>query len=57
MSIVGGAISPPFMGHIADQHSMRAGFVVPLICFVFVALYGLVWARLSRQDTAPVVNG
>jgi FHS family L-fucose permease-like MFS transporter len=57
MSIVGGAISPPFMGHIADQHSMRTGFVVPLICFVFVGLYGLVWARLSRQDTAPVVEG
>jgi FHS family L-fucose permease-like MFS transporter len=50
MSIVGGAISPPFMGHIADQHSMRNGFVVPLICFVFVALYGATWARLSRQD-------
>jgi len=57
MSIVGGAISPPFMGRIADQHSMRTGFVVPLICFVFVALYGLVWARLSRQDTVPVVEG
>lgn len=57
MSIVGGAISPPFMGRIADQHSMRTGFVVPLICFVFVALYGLVWARLSRQDTVPVVGG
>ena len=57
MSIVGGAISPPFMGRIADQHSMRTGFVVPLICFVFVALYGLVWARLRRQDTVPVVGG
>ncbi len=53
MSIVGGAISPPFMGHIADQHSMRFGFVVPLICFVFVGLYGLTWARLSRQDAVP----
>ena len=52
MSIVGGAISAPFMGHIADQHSMRTGFVVPLICFVFVALYGFAWARLSKQDTS-----
>jgi MFS transporter, FHS family, L-fucose permease len=51
MSIVGGAIAPPFMGHIADRHSMRTGFVVPLVCFVFVALYGLVWARPSRQDS------
>ncbi len=57
MSIVGGAISPPFMGRIADQHSMRIGFVVPLICFVFVALYGLVWARLSRQDAFTCCRG
>jgi len=46
MSIVGGAIAPPFMGHIADRHSMRIGFAVPLVCFVFVALYGFTWAKL-----------
>jgi len=56
MSIVGGAIAPPFMGRIADRQSMRAGFVVPLICFVFVCLYGLVWARLIQQDKAPAVE-
>jgi MFS transporter, FHS family, L-fucose permease len=50
MSIVGGAIAAPFMGHIADVHSMRMGFIVPLVCFVFVALYGLVWSRLFRLD-------
>ena len=50
MSIVGGAITPPFMGHIADHHSMRLGFVVPLVCFGFVALYGMTWASLSKQD-------
>ncbi|MBV9624252.1 MAG: MFS transporter [Acidobacteria bacterium] len=53
MSIVGGAIAPPFMGHIADQHSMRIGFVVPLVCFVFVAVYGLLWWRLSKLDSSP----
>ena len=52
MSIVGGAIAPPFMGHIADRHSMRTGFVVPLVCFVFVALYGLLWASLSKLDSS-----
>jgi FHS family L-fucose permease-like MFS transporter len=56
MSIVGGAISPPFMGHIADQRSMRIGFVVPLICFVFVGLYGLTWARLSKQDATATAD-
>lgn len=51
MSIVGGAIAAPFMGHIADLHSMRSAFVVPLVCFVFVALYGLTWSRLCRLDS------
>ena len=53
MSIVGGAIAPPFMGHIADRYSMRTGFAVPLVCFVFIALYGLTWAKLSAQDSLP----
>jgi FHS family L-fucose permease-like MFS transporter len=52
MSIVGGAIAPPFMGHIADVHSMRMGFVVPLVCFVFIAIYGLVWQKLEAKDSA-----
>lgn len=50
MSIVGGAIVPPAMGHIADVLSMRIGFLVPLVCFVGVAVYGLVWSRLDRAN-------
>ena len=52
MSIVGGAIAAPFMGHIADAHSMRIGFVVPLVCFVLIALYGVVWQKLEAKDSA-----
>ena len=51
MSIVGGAIAAPFMGHIADTHSMRIGFVVPLVCFAFVAVYGFTWSMLYRLDS------
>ncbi len=51
-AIVGGAIAAPFMGHIADTHSMRTGFVVPLVCFVLIALYGLVWQKLEAKDAA-----
>ncbi len=50
MSIVGGAIAAPFMGHIADTSSMRAGFVVPLVCFVFIAIYGMFWQKLENKD-------
>ena len=50
MSIVGGAIAPPLMGYIADRSSMRVGFALPLICFVFIALYGMVWQKLENKD-------
>ncbi len=53
MSIVGGAIAAPFMGHIADiHHSMSKGFVVPLVCFVFIAIYGAIWQKLEAKDSA-----
>ena len=52
MSIVGGAIAPPYMGHIADVHSMRLGMAVPLVCFVLIALYGAVWQMLEARDAA-----
>jgi FHS family L-fucose permease-like MFS transporter len=52
MSIVGGAIAPPRMGHIADVYSTRMGFVVPLVCFVLIALYGAVWEKLEAKDGA-----
>lgn len=50
MSIVGGAIAPPFMGHIADVSSMRLGFVIPLACFGFIAFYGAFWRVLESTD-------
>jgi FHS family L-fucose permease-like MFS transporter len=57
MSIVGGAIAAPFMGHIADVHSMRVGFAVPLVCFVFIALYGAVWQKLEAKDAVGNAAG
>jgi FHS family L-fucose permease-like MFS transporter len=51
MSIVGGAIAPPRMGRIADVYSMRVGFVVPLICFACIALYGAFWQKLEAKDS------
>jgi FHS family L-fucose permease-like MFS transporter len=50
MSIVGGAIAAPFMGHIADTSSMRTGFIVPLVCFVGVGIYAALWQMLESKD-------
>jgi FHS family L-fucose permease-like MFS transporter len=52
MSIVGGAIMTPLMGLVADHGGMRVGFIIPLLCFVVIAAYGLVWKRLESRDSA-----
>jgi MFS transporter, FHS family, L-fucose permease len=48
MSIVGGAIIPVIMGHIADVSTMALGFIVPLVCFAFIVYYGIIGYRVRR---------
>ena len=40
MGVSGGAFSPIIMGYIGKQ-SMAIGFIIPLICFLFILFYGL----------------
>lgn len=41
MSIVGGALLPPILGVISDATgSIQNGYIVPLVCFVVVFLFG-----------------
>jgi FHS family L-fucose permease-like MFS transporter len=40
MAIVGGAIMPYVMGHIAEIYSTAISYSIPVICFVVVAWYG-----------------
>ena len=47
MSIVGGAIAPVLMGAIADASSMAAGFTVPLVCFIVIAVYAYRYKAIS----------
>jgi FHS family L-fucose permease-like MFS transporter len=41
MSIVGGALFPPFMGLIADKFNMSVGFFAPIPFFIFILYYAL----------------
>jgi FHS family L-fucose permease-like MFS transporter len=50
MAIMGGAILPKVMGAIADKYDMSRSYVVPMLCFGFVALYAILWPKLSKSE-------
>ena len=56
MAIMGGAILPKLMGAVADKYDLSRGFIVPLLCFAFVAAYGFLWPRLSGHEAMHGVS-
>jgi FHS family L-fucose permease-like MFS transporter len=50
MAIVGGAATPPLMGYLADFFNMRISFLIPLVCFAGIALYGVAWNKLHNKS-------
>ncbi|GAO30732.1 fucose permease [Geofilum rubicundum JCM 15548] len=57
MAIVGGALMPPLQGMIIDLESVLGlpavnfSFILPFICFVVIARFGLVTAHLQKQSS------
>jgi len=56
MAIMGGAVLPKLMGHVADLYDMSRGFIVPMACFVFIAFYGFLWPKFSKTDSLHTVH-
>lgn len=56
MAIMGGAVLPKFMGAVGDRYGVARSFLVPLACFLIVALYGFSWRRLSRTGAVTGVS-
>jgi FHS family L-fucose permease-like MFS transporter len=50
MSITGGALMPKLMGHLGDVYNMSIAFLMPLCCFILIALYSFNWSKLSRSE-------
>ena len=46
-AIVGGAIIPPIYGFMADSFSLSLAFIVPLLCYLYIAWYGRVGSQLK----------
>jgi FHS family L-fucose permease-like MFS transporter len=57
MAIMGGALLPKLMGRIADDYNMCRGFIVPALCFAFVAFYAFFWPKFAKADSLHGVGG
>ena len=60
LAIVGGAIVPLLQGVFADSLGVQLSFVLPALCYVFIAYYGLRGSKVeeanSDNDTAKREN-
>jgi FHS family L-fucose permease-like MFS transporter len=41
MGVVGGAVFPPVMGWVADQYGVANAYLLPIICYVVIFLFGI----------------
>jgi FHS family L-fucose permease-like MFS transporter len=40
MAVVGGAVVPLAQGLLADWHGIRMAFLLPVLCYLYIACYG-----------------
>ena len=53
MAIVGGAIIPEITGAVADASTLAMALVVPAVCYVWIAIFGVLTVR-GLANTPPI---
>jgi FHS family L-fucose permease-like MFS transporter len=51
-AVVGGAVIPLAIGALADKVGIQHSFVIPIICYLYIAYYGLAGSKPKRTITA-----
>ncbi len=51
-AVVGGAVVPWLIGALADRVGIQHSFVIPAICYLYIAYYGLWGSKPTRTVTA-----
>jgi FHS family L-fucose permease-like MFS transporter len=49
LAIVGGAIVPLLQGMLADSLGVQLAFILPLLCYLYIAFYGIKGSRLTTN--------
>ncbi len=58
-AIVGGAIIPELEGGLADKVGIHHAFVIPVLCYIYIAYYGFLGSRagVSSADSGIAARG
>lgn len=51
LAIVGGALVPLIQGVLADAIGIQLSFILPAVCFIYIAYYGLVGSKPATSAT------
>ena len=51
LAIVGGAIIPLFQGFLADGIGIQLSFTLPILCYFFIAYYGISGSKIKAVAT------
>jgi MFS transporter, FHS family, L-fucose permease len=51
-AVVGGAVVPYLLGALADKVGIQHAFILPVICYLYIAFYGLWGSKPTRTVTA-----
>lgn len=49
-AIVGGALIPLAEGHLADVVGVQHAFVIPAVCYIYIALFGYLGGRRAERE-------
>lgn len=49
LAIVGGALLPPLQGLMADAVGIQLSFILPLLCYIYIAYYGLIGSKVITK--------
>ncbi len=52
MAIVGGAVLTPIMGLVAESRGIASAYLVPLVAYIFIAIYGFAGAKAGLNEEA-----
>ncbi len=56
-AILGGAIVPELMGKLADHIGVQAAFILPAICYIYIAAFGAAAIRRRAASNALLPSG